>query len=97
MKLMISFNLLNKPKDSLWWLVTGRSNQMVNMKLKPKGSSDDEAFAVGTYHMPCMFREPKVMMVHCALSAQHLSKFAAGLPFVYCGDFNIKPESAMYV
>ena len=48
------------------------------------------------YHMPCMFREPKVMMAHCALSAQHLSKFAGGLPFVYCGDFNIKPESSMY-
>ena len=43
-----------------------------------------------------MFREPKVMMAHCALSAQHLSKFAGGLPFVYCGDFNIKPESSMY-
>jgi len=47
--MLISFNLLPKPKDSLWWIVTGRSNQMVNMKLKAKGASEDEAFVVGTY------------------------------------------------
>jgi endonuclease/exonuclease/phosphatase family metal-dependent hydrolase len=35
-------------------------------------------------------------MIHCALSAQHIHKFAAGSPYVYCGDFNIKPDSVMY-
>ncbi len=37
-----------------------------------------------------------VMVTHCALSAQHISKFAKNDPFVYVGDFNIKPGSSMY-
>lgn len=37
-----------------------------------------------------------VMVTHCALSAQHIQKFAKNDPFVYVGDFNIKPDSSMY-
>lgn len=36
------------------------------------------------------------MVTHCALSAQHIAKFAKSDPYVYCGDFNIKPGSSMY-
>lgn len=36
------------------------------------------------------------MITHCALSAQHIQKFAKTDPFVYVGDFNIKPDSSMY-
>lgn len=36
------------------------------------------------------------MVTHCALSAQHIQKFAKADPFVYVGDFNIKPDSSMY-
>ncbi len=36
------------------------------------------------------------MVTHCALSAQHIQKFAKNDPFVYVGDFNIKPDSSMY-
>ena len=36
------------------------------------------------------------MVTHCALSAQHIQKFAKSDPFVYVGDFNIKPDSSMY-
>ena len=54
----------------------------------------------GTYHMPCMFQQPRVMVVHCALSAQHIQRFAHSEghqdPFIYGGDFNIKPDSPMY-
>ena len=34
------------------------------------------------------------MMIHCALSAQHIHKYAKGSPYVYCGDFNIKVSQA---
>jgi endonuclease/exonuclease/phosphatase family metal-dependent hydrolase len=36
------------------------------------------------------------MVTHCALSAQHIQRFAKNDPFVYLGDFNIKPDSSMY-
>jgi hypothetical protein len=35
-------------------------------------------------------------VTHCALSAQHIQKFAKADPFVYVGDFNIKPLSSQY-
>jgi hypothetical protein len=31
------------------------------------------------------------MVIHCALSAQHLHKFANNDPYLLVGDFNIKP------
>ena len=53
--------------------------------------ADSKPFVVGTYHMPCMFKVPSVMMIHCALSAQHIHKYANNDPYVLVGDFNIKP------
>jgi hypothetical protein len=53
--------------------------------------ADSKPFVVGTYHMPCMFKVPSVMMIHCALSAQHIHKYASSDPYLLVGDFNIKP------
>lgn len=75
-----------------------RMNQMVTLKVTPKNKPADQSssFVVGTYHMPCMFQYPAVMMIHCALSAQHIQRYAGGLPYVFTGDFNIKPKDPMY-
>jgi mRNA deadenylase 3'-5' endonuclease subunit Ccr4 len=73
-----------------------RMNQMVTLKVRPKNSPSSSPFVVGTYHMPCMFQYPAVMMIHCALSAQHIQRYAGDLPFVFTGDFNIKPKDPMY-
>ena len=53
--------------------------------------NDSKPFVVGTYHMPCAFRVPAIMTIHCALSTQHLQKFAKDDPYLLVGDFNIKP------
>ena len=34
--------------------------------------------------------------IYIALSAQHIQRVAGQDPYVFCGDFNIKPESNMY-
>lgn len=46
--------------------------------------------------MPCMFQSPPVMTIHCALSTQLIQRFAGSLPYIFVGDFNIKPDSSMY-
>ncbi len=94
--LLIRWNLLSKPPEDPWQLACSRFNQMVSMRLAPKNVGGGGAFVVGTYHMPCMFRTPAVMMIHCALSAQHIARYSRGLPYVFCGDFNVKPSSPMY-
>lgn len=112
-----ALGILPEKQKSVWDESLNRFNQMVSMRLQPKGIAADDkmgssdalpgasspaasksvsSFVVGTYHMPCTFRIPQVMMIHCALSAQHIDKFASGSPYIYCGDFNIKPDSPMY-
>ena len=110
MRLIKALGWYKPPKD-VWDEATNRFNQMVMVRLRPKAlprglsqqlgeaeqASTSASFVVGTYHMPCIFRIPQIMMIHCSLSAQLIHKYAAGSPYVYCGDFNIKPDSAMYL
>jgi 2',5'-phosphodiesterase len=53
---------LAKPKFDFWDNVLYRTNQMICMRLKSKDSG--KPFAVGTYHMPCMFKHPGGKLVH---------------------------------
>ena len=106
-----------KPQADPWREALRRYNQMVSVRLQPKAAGG-RPFVVGTYHMPCMFKLPSVMMIHCALSAQHIQRLAKRFtdastspsssssssasqsaspdPYIYVGDFNIKPDSSMY-
>ena len=79
-----------------WDEALRRYNQMVAVHLKDKTTTDE--FFVGTYHMPCAFKTPVVMSIHCALAAQHLQRLArrAGKAYVLAGDFNVKPTDSMY-
>jgi mRNA deadenylase 3'-5' endonuclease subunit Ccr4 len=85
---------LYKPPIDMWDSALYRHNQMICTRLQCKESK--RSFVIGTYHMPCMFKLPSVMNIHCALSAQHIQRFAKNDPFIYVGDFNIKPESSQY-
>ena len=58
-------------------------------------------FAVATYHMPCVFRDQRVMVLHATLFAQRAAALAAcangaTLPLVLLGDFNSQPGSDAY-
>mmetsp|Transcript_42449 Transcript_42449/g.133096 ORF Transcript_42449/g.133096 Transcript_42449/m.133096 type:complete len:383 (-) Transcript_42449:128-1276(-) len=77
-----------------WDKAKYRFNVQVSVNLAD--AKTGEQFSVSTYHMPCMFRDPDVMTIHCALSAQHAHRVAKGLPYVLAGDYNIKPTSEQY-
>ena len=65
-----------------------RMNQIVSVRLKSRQTG--ATFVASTYHMPCMYRQPQVMNIHCALAAQHVQQWAAAQPYLLAGDFNIK-------
>ena len=48
-----------------WELARGRFNSIVYANVTHKKSG--VSLGVSTYHMPCMFRNPKVMTLHSAL------------------------------
>jgi endonuclease/exonuclease/phosphatase family metal-dependent hydrolase len=72
----------------------GRMNIMLFARLKEVSSG--KVVCVGTYHMPCMFWLPSVMVMHTALVSQRIKALAGNDPHVLAGDFNFKPDSSMY-
>ncbi|CAM9786617.1 unnamed protein product [Chrysoparadoxa australica] len=72
----------------------GRYNQMLFARLQHR--STGKVFCVGTYHMPCAFWCPPIMVIHNALLVQHMLRLAKGDPAVLAGDFNFEPGSACY-
>ena len=82
--------------DEAWRVTKSRKNQMIVVRLKALKSDRLREFCVGTYHMPCVFESPQVMVAHTALSAQNLLRQAGGLPCVFAGDFNVKPRDSAY-
>ena len=52
-----------------------RENVLVSVHLQ---STDDEQQGVwiGTYHMPCAFMDPQLMVMHAALAAQQMQRLA---------------------
>eukprot|EP01041_Mallomonas_annulata_P005175 gene5175-10349_t len=93
-KFLRSLNLLKRAPQDPWKEALNRMNQMISLKLRSKQTQ--KSFHIGTYHLPCMFFLPQVMMIHSALSAQHIQKLAKNDPYIFVGDFNIKPDSSMY-
>lgn len=84
-----------------------RYNEFIAVQLKRRisNSNDDDvdtesnpSIWIGNYHMPCAFRDPAVMTIHCDLVAQRIQSLALpSSPFILAGDFNIMPDSAQYI
>lgn len=77
-----------------WKEAADRINQAVSVRLRHKGSGN--SFVVSTYHMPCLFRMPKTMLIHSALLLRHVQSLAQGDPYAILGDFNSPPSSPIY-
>jgi hypothetical protein len=61
----------------------GRMNIMLFARLKEVSSG--KVVCVGTYHMPCMFWLPSVMVMHTALVSQRMKALAGNDPHVLAG------------
>jgi endonuclease/exonuclease/phosphatase family metal-dependent hydrolase len=91
-----------EPAPDPWQYSEQRTNTCVQLRLRPRTGSpgpDDAplpALSVATYHMPCAFRTPQVMAIHCSLVARAAIKQAKGDPLVLAGDFNVKPHDPAY-
>lgn len=83
--------LLNESKNEAIMIDTSDKAETLKQPLK-----QNKSFVIGTYHLPCMFKVPSVMMIHCALASQYIAKYAKNDPYIFTGDFNIKPTDIMY-
>lgn len=86
--------LSQSPTDA-WSLSQNRNNNLITVKLVDKESL--RSFAVATYHMPCAYYAPQVMTIHTDLAARRVqSVVGPDMPYVFAGDWNIKPSSSSY-
>ena len=84
------------PQDD-WELAKGRMNTIVYACVTHRETG--AKVGVATYHMPCMFRNPKVMTLHSALAATYAMNEAEKDGTMNCilmGDFNVKPIDGSY-
>jgi mRNA deadenylase 3'-5' endonuclease subunit Ccr4 len=97
-------------QENVWQLAADRNNRMICVTLSPNENTGTR-FIVGTYHIPCVMDHPAVMMIHCALTGQHIQQYAlaqaqlvstdsskadVSLPYIFCGDFKVRPTEPMY-
>ncbi|CAF2027448.1 unnamed protein product [Rotaria magnacalcarata] len=51
---------------------------------------------IGTYHMPCLYRNPDVMMIHASMVKDLVLDLAKGQNMILAGDYNMKPTDSYY-
>lgn len=77
-----------------WEHARGRLNRFIFARLRSK--TNGAKLCVATYHMPCVFWSPPVMLIHSALVVRTFQKLCKGDWGILAGDFNIKPDDVCY-
>lgn len=83
---------LRTPIEDPWQLAMQRENTLICLELTINGKD----VCVGTYHMPCAFRQPDLMAIHSSFVKDLMFQLANGKDFVLAGDFNLKPSDPNY-
>ncbi|KAI0567362.1 hypothetical protein FGB62_3g342 [Gracilaria domingensis] len=81
-------------KREPWAHARGRQNRFIFARLRSR--TNGAKICVGTYHMPCIYWSPPVMMIHSALVVSRFQKLCGEDYGVLAGDFNIKPTDETY-
>lgn len=77
-----------------WSHARGRYNRFIFARLRSR--TNGAKICVATYHMPCIYWSPAVMMIHAALVSRTFQKLCGEDDGVLAGDFNIKPTDSSY-
>ncbi|CAF1100405.1 unnamed protein product [Rotaria sordida] len=80
------------PVSDPWQTAMNRSNILICLQVV----IDGKPLYIGTYHMPCLYKEPQVMAIHSSVVKDLMFQLSAGQDFILAGDFNIQPSSACY-
>lgn len=77
-----------------WEHARGRFNRFIFARLRSR--TNGAKLCVATYHMPCIYWSPPVMMIHSALLVRSFQRLCGGDDGVLAGDFNVKPTDVTY-
>lgn len=77
-----------------WTQSRDKRNIMIFARLRSR--TNGARLCVGTYHMPCAFWSPPIMLIHSALVVSQFQALCGSDQAVLAGDFNIKPGDSAY-
>lgn len=77
-----------------WDHSRARNNRFIFARLRSR--TNGSKICVGTYHMPCIYWSPSVMLIHSGLVVRSFQRLCRDDYGVLAGDFNIKPSDSSY-
>jgi len=81
-----------QPASDPWKTAMNRTNTLICLEVV----IDGKPLYVGTYHMPCLYKEPDTMAIHSSMVKDLMFELSAGQDFILAGDFNLKPYDTSY-
>jgi endonuclease/exonuclease/phosphatase family metal-dependent hydrolase len=87
-----AINKFIEPAANPWKTAMTQSNTLICLQVQIDGKS----VWIGTYHMPCLYKDPDIMAIHSSVVKDSMFELADGKDFILAGDFNIKPRDACY-
>lgn len=75
-----------------WETSMQRNNTLICLELNINGKK----LYVGTYHMPCLYKDRGSMAIHSSMVKDVMFELAEGNDLILTGDFNIKPSDLEY-
>ena len=82
----------DKAGKNVWDLAMEKRNRLICLE----AVIDSRPVSIGTYHMPCMFDKPEVMMIHALAVKDLMFQLSKGHSFILAGDFNVRPREMAY-
>ena len=82
----------DKVAKNVWDLAIEKRNRLICLQVVVDG----RPLFIGTYHMPCLFDKPAVMMIHALAVKDLMYQLSNGHPFILAGDFNARPTEIAY-
>ncbi|CAF3979604.1 unnamed protein product [Adineta steineri] len=83
---------LNQPISDSWEIAMSTPHVFICLQI----IIDNKPLYIGTYHMPCFYKEPNVMAIHASVMKDLMFQLTNGEKFILAGDFNIKPQDTSY-
>ncbi|CAF1263517.1 unnamed protein product [Rotaria sordida] len=75
-----------------WETAMDRINALICIKV----TINNKSIHIGTYHMPCLYKDPDVMLIHSSIVKDRMFHLAGGQNFILVGDFNFNSTDICY-
>ncbi|CAF3461823.1 unnamed protein product [Rotaria socialis] len=75
-----------------WDIAMNKKNILIFIRVMIHGVP----LCIGTYHMPCLYKFPDVMLIHATMVKDLMFELARGDNMILAGDFNMQPTANCY-